>query len=71
MDLHIYRPSKVLITSCEVLRRHFAVVKVTEPEELEIGHACVGKLGVHLTVNCLIISPQIQSPFCLCSGVIS
>lgn len=39
-----------------------------EPEELEIGHACVGTLGVHLTVNCLIISLQIPSLSSLLGG---
>jgi hypothetical protein len=39
-----------------------------EPEELKIAHACVGMLGVHLTVNCVIISLQIPSPSFLLEG---
>lgn len=44
------------------------MVKITEPEKLEIGHARVGTLGVHLTVNCLIISLQIPSPSFMLGG---
>jgi hypothetical protein len=58
MQLHIHKLSEGLLTSCEVLKTPFYTVKVTEPEKL----ACVGKLGLHLTVNCLIISLQIPSP---------